>query len=93
MIGSWIVNGWSCGIGVREDEKPDHRQPQPLPAARLSLIGESPPLAPKFPAGDCAGADFFDNGRLSSFSRRPPVALPGFLKPATSQMPRQDRWN
>ena len=22
VIGSWIVNGWSCGIGVREDESP-----------------------------------------------------------------------
>jgi len=21
-IGSWIVNGWSCGIGIREDESP-----------------------------------------------------------------------
>jgi glutathionylspermidine synthase len=21
-IGSWIVNGWSCGIGIREDETP-----------------------------------------------------------------------
>ena len=20
-IGSWIVNGWSCGIGIREDER------------------------------------------------------------------------
>ncbi len=22
IIGSWIVNGWSCGIGIREDESP-----------------------------------------------------------------------
>lgn len=21
-VGSWIVNGWSCGIGIREDENP-----------------------------------------------------------------------
>ncbi len=21
-IGSWIVNGWACGIGLREDESP-----------------------------------------------------------------------
>lgn len=22
VIGSWIVNGWACGIGIREDESP-----------------------------------------------------------------------
>jgi glutathionylspermidine synthase len=22
LIGSWIVNGWACGIGIREDESP-----------------------------------------------------------------------
>lgn len=22
VIGSWIVNGWACGIGIREDENP-----------------------------------------------------------------------
>ncbi len=21
-IGSWVVNGWACGIGIREDESP-----------------------------------------------------------------------
>ena len=20
LIGSWLVNGWACGIGIREDE-------------------------------------------------------------------------
>ena len=22
LIGSWMVNGWACGIGIREDENP-----------------------------------------------------------------------
>ena len=22
IVGSWIVNGWSCGLGIREDESP-----------------------------------------------------------------------
>jgi glutathionylspermidine synthase len=20
VVGSWTVNGWSCGVGIREDE-------------------------------------------------------------------------
>ena len=22
VIGSWVVNGWACGMGIREDENP-----------------------------------------------------------------------
>ena len=22
IVGSWVVNGWSCGIGIREDATP-----------------------------------------------------------------------
>jgi glutathionylspermidine synthase len=22
LIGSWMVNGWACGMGIREDQTP-----------------------------------------------------------------------
>ena len=60
VVGSWMVNGYACGIGIREDDGADHAQHQPVRAARVGVmiaphVGLMPASpAPRYPA-NCRG--------------------------------------